>query len=857
MPPKHKSRGGFRRSVAGGNLASGSPAHNSHNSVELQDASECCEESSDGIDGDIQANRSLDGDGSAAQDACLPAAAPLDDRESDRAANEIRDLSLKYRDESLFFIDILGPDVADTAIADRVQQRCRRCSASPPAKALQREDVVPWLKILHCARSRAASMALLKEFFVTLAFTCVYLMSLNMQIDAFGSFQVSGAMRGVLADAQALNSRGEMKGFFDIKSQSDWYEWVDKVLVTGYYGSTEQDYRGRAFADSLRHMLNWQNRLCGSIIVLQQRSSGVPCHTSAAGDVLHDACTSDDDWSYAPDTRPYGSCHPGFFTTCTQDKFGTGSNFSRSLKYNISSLLESSFMVQLGPDESAAKAQIRALQEGGWLDARTRRVQVFVQVWNLNTDVLQSHEMTVVFFAGGITRVFFTERHTKSEFYNFQKPEQFQRAILEAIALAFLAYFWVVELQEIYLSWKGQFLRIHFNSGWNIVDLLHCIFMTAAAVSWGLCLINFPRNHFLPLLDADDGVASFHGLALLDFHSIYDLYVQLSGAVVFFNLLKVLKTFRFHLKTSAVVNTISNMATPLFGFLVGFSVIFFGFVYIAYVEFGLFFMDWHTIAFAAGSASNAIFQALPISDIDRLPLFANFFFYWQFSFIMVINFISLNLVVAIIIEGYMLSVERKKMRIYSSQRMCDQFVAAFIALICTPFASFPTQAMWPWSRRICERVQFLHERISGIFGRRFQIHYSAPHFFLSLCERLAIPERNNVTFGIILDEMEKIVGTSGDSVLCREAVSDVLLHFMEHMRNLRNHDARPPLQSLINNQKLVARVQNATADTLASNSSKFKVQLRDEAVLMLRSHARTLQRHSDSLHSVSVECDCL
>jgi hypothetical protein len=780
----------------------------------------------------------------------LEVAAEVDDDRAGISALEVRKLSAKFRatKDTLLHVVYSGDMVSPSQRGNAALVHPARERA---AAILGDDDVVPWLQILHSARSRAASMVRLKEFIVVLAFTCVYLLAVNMQVDAFDSFQVSGAMRGLLVDSQAQMSSGEMKGFFDIKSYRDWYEWADNILVDQYYGTSEQDYNGRPFTGRLRHMLNWQNRICGGITILQQRSVKEPCIISGVGQALPDACT-DDDWVYKPNTEPYGHCSPRVFKVCTDDnKFGTGSNVSALLEQNSSSALDSSFYVQLGPDEISARAQLLALQEGNWIDSRTRRIQIFVHVWNLNMDMLQSHEMSVIFHVGGISRVFFTERHTRTEHYNFSNSKQLLRTVLEAISVAFLVYFWSHEIGKLYFSWRGRFWRIHFKSGWNIVDLLHCFSMSGAVISWLVFVANLPRRHFLRLVDTDDDVAALHGLALLDFFPLYDLYVQLSGVTIFFNLLKVLKTFQFHLKTAVVVNTIANMASPLLSFFIGFSVVFFSFVYIAFINFGMFFMDWHSISFAAGSAVNAIFESLPLSDIDRLPSFASFYSYWQFAFIFVINFVSLNLIVSIIIEGYMVSLEKNRIRSYSSQRMVDQFAVAFIEILCMLLVTLP-QIMSPLSFRIRQCVEGLREKVSGIFGRRLQVHYCAPQYFLSICERINFPRRKRMTFGSIMAEIEKFDAVPVDVGSRREAVSEVLLHFMDCIQS-RTKSATLVRQSFQSARKHMNRLTN---EEIGSDTWKMTVQLRDEAVLMLRSHAKSLQRHSDSLHFVSAEKMC-
>jgi hypothetical protein len=778
-----------------------------------------------------------------------PHAASTCDEEFEAASAEVRDLSVKYRATKDTLLHAMHTRImeslarrSDVARVRPADAAARSCSAA----VLRDEDMVPWLKILHCARYRVASMVHLREFLLVLAFTCVYLLALNMQVDAFDSFQVSGAMRGLLVDSQALTSRGEMKGFFDINSYNDWYEWAEIILVDQYYGTSEQDYNGRPITGRMRHMLNWQNRICGGITVLQQRSAKEPCKISGLRHVLSDACT-DDDWARNPDTQAYGECRPGLFKACTdQGKFGTGSNVSALLQQNFSSALESSFYVQLGPDENSAKAQLLALQEGNWIDSRTRRIQVFVHVWNFNTDMLQSHEMSVVFHAGGLSRNFFTERHTRTEHYNVSDPRQLLRIVLESVSVAFLVYFWSNQIESVYFSWRGRFLRIHFKSGWNIIDLLHCVSMSAAVISWVVFVVNLPRRHFLQLVDADDDVAALHGLALLDFFPLYDLYVQLSGVTIFFNLLRVLKTFQFHLKTAVVVNTLGNMASPLLSFLIGFSVIFFCLVYIAFINFGMFFMDWHTISFAAGSAVNAIFQSLPLSNIDHLPSFASFYLYWQFAFVFVINFISLNLIVSIIIEGYMLSLERNRFRRYSSQRMADQFAVASIEILCVLLFTLPS-VLFSSSTRISKSIQELREQFSGIFGRRLQVHYFGPKFFLNLFDRIDVSQRKRVSFGFIMSELEKCDTDSIESNSGREAVSEVLLHFMECMQ-IRPKPDRSVGNSFPNSQQHMSR--RTIEESSESDIWKVTVQLRDEAVLMLRSHAKTLQKHSDSLHFV-------
>ena len=762
------------------------------------------------------------------------------DGEPDRiqAALEIHDLCKRYRTESSSSRIVYGSDPAPFTLHMQSDQ-LKNPLGSPAsiehvATVLNDDDIVPWLHIQQCARARIASNLLLKEFVLTLAFACVYLLALNMQVDAFSSYQVSGPMRAQLVDGKCKNSHGDMKGFFDINSYFDWYEWAANVLVRELYGSTERDYSGRPTLGARRHMFNWQNRIIGGITVLQQRSLGQPCHTSAAGSSLRNACTRND-WD---NNQPYGQCNPTFFRTCTEDsQFGTLRNVSVPADL-LDSVLDSSFYVQLGPDESAALAQLEALQAGSWLDSRTRRIQVYVNVWNLNIDVLQSHEMTVEFFTGGLTRVFFTERHTKSEHYNLKKSEQLLRVVLEAISVAFLFYFWINEIQELYHSWRLGFFRTYWKSGWNIVDLLHCLFMSASVIAWVIFIVYLPRQHFLNFFDANDDAAAFDVLTLLSVFPQYDLYIQLSGSTVFFTLLKMLKCFRFHLKASVIVSTLANMASPLFNFVFGLAVIFFSFVYIAHVDFGPFLEDWYTVPFAAGSAVNALFQSIALSDIDTLPDFARYYFYWQFSFVIVMNFIMLNLVVAIIIEGYMTSMERRQLKSFTSQRMIDQFLVGVLTILVMPFAALPKAL-----------GQGPHQRISGIFGRRLQVHYSAPSFFLGLSMHLDVPQHNHVSFGFIMTEIEKHSSVLGGRESHRDAVTEVLLHFMESINFFSQKIVRARLKATNAYQEQLAA---GPKHSVASPS----VQLRDEAVLMLRSHSRTLQRHSDSLHAVSLVNMC-
>jgi hypothetical protein len=161
---------------------------------------------------------------------------------------------------------------------------------------------------------------------------------------------------------------------------------------------------------------------------------------------------------------------------------------------------------------------------------------------------------------------------------------------------------------------------------------------------------------------------------------------------------------------------------------------------------------------------------------------------------------------------------------------------------------------WTCSNRICDRFQGLHEQISGIFGRRLQVHYAAPRFFLILCDRIVIPQHDEVTFGFILAEIHKKCAIPGDAALCREVVSEILLHFMENMKT-RSKNTELHFKPRTGLPKPSRQLKTpANAEPRAIDAGKFTVQLRDESVLMLRSHARSLQRHSDSLHSVGFEC---
>jgi hypothetical protein len=258
-------------------------------------------------------------------------------------------------------------------------------------------------------------------------------------------------------------------------------------------------------------------------------------------------------------------------------------------------------------------------------------------------------------------------------------------------------------------------------------------------------------------------------------------------------------------------------------------------------------MDWHTLSFAAGSAANAFFETIPLSDVDKLPIFANYYFYWQFAYVIVMNFIAMNLVVAIIIEGHQLSVERKAVTKFASQRMLDQFVVAVISILCMPVAAVQTVTS-RFGNGIHKRVHGLHKRLSGIFGHRFQVHYIAPHYFLDLSERLSLSDHKDVAFGLIMAEVAKKCINHGVADWSREAVSMVLSHFMQSIQ-IQTKNA---FKARMHHKALEPLKKNSTGVRVrAADLGKSNIQFRDEVVLMLRSHAKNLQKHSDALHAVS------
>jgi hypothetical protein len=135
------------------------------------------------------------------------------------------------------------------------------------------------------------------------------------------------------------------------------------------------------------------------------------------------------------------------------------------------------YIFNLGNDASAAEADLKQLEDAGWIDQFTRAIFVEFSVWNANTNLMSSFTLCLEFPpSGGL----FT--WTEIEFvnlYRYSGAAGVLNLFAELLILVYMVVFTVLTIKDV-LHQKMQYFKVF----WNDVMLVAIVLFYVALVCY-------------------------------------------------------------------------------------------------------------------------------------------------------------------------------------------------------------------------------------------------------------------------------------------------------------------------------------------------------------------------------------
>ena len=294
------------------------------------------------------------------------------------------------------------------------------------------------------------------------------------------------------------------------------------------------------------------------------------------------------------------------------------------------------YVADLGHNESLAMNMTAYLQENDWLDRYTRAIFLEFTTYNPNVNMFCLVTLLSEIIPTGAYYQF--NKIYPLRLYRYFGPNLLAIMVLEIVLLTFLLYFAYREFKK----WRREG-KLYWKDVWTYMELL---VLASCFSTIGLYFARLVATNYSIGLMRDDpkSFVSFHYAAALDQWSTFTL-----GMAVFLSFLKTLRLLRFNRRMSFMSKTLKICFKPLSSFFIVYMIVFLAYASFGFLVFGRTATDYHTFQ---SSMANVLGMSLGAFNFHALveahSVLGPIFF---FTFTFVVNFILINVFVAIISEA--------------------------------------------------------------------------------------------------------------------------------------------------------------------------------------------------------------
>ena len=352
------------------------------------------------------------------------------------------------------------------------------------------------------------------------------------------------------------------------------------------------------------------------------------------------------------------------------------------------------YIVELGPDNVTAELVVDELWDHGWIDRYTRALIAEVSIYNVNVNLLCV--ITLVYellpTGGGF------------HFTNVQTIRLFRYiGTLSAVLLIFELILAMMLFKWIYRDVKNLLKegKAHCKSVWNVVDLA-ITGLSVSTVGVYVSRLVFIVSAIKQFHADRSQFVSFQYVVLLN-----ETVNALIAAVVLLLNLKFLRLLRFNRKVSVLSCTIEAARKQLLSFLAMFLVILCAYCFMAYLVLGSVIEEFRTF-----TRSMVSMMGMMLGDFDFYALEAANRMIGPilfFSFMVIMQFISLNVFVGILCESFseVRNDSSKQSNEYEIVDFMTNRFKAFLGIFVEP----PIRPEYNWPKtRLEENVEAIEEK---------------------------------------------------------------------------------------------------------------------------------------------------
>ncbi|XP_071797014.1 polycystin-1-like protein 2 isoform X2 [Asterias amurensis] len=295
------------------------------------------------------------------------------------------------------------------------------------------------------------------------------------------------------------------------------------------------------------------------------------------------------------------------------------------------------YLADLGitPEESLRVAAY--LRENMWVDQYTRAVFMEFVVYNANINIYTTSFLLVEFLPQGGAMAFPYFWSIRLDRYN----STFGIFVLigQVIYALFILYFLIREIRKILREKKE-----YFNNSWNGVEL--CIIsLSIASMVFYFYRVDVGNRMIEQRKKYPQMFLNFHYLVNWD-----QLYVYLSGLVLFLTTVKFLRLLRFNRRLLLFSFTLRRCSKDLAYYTLVFGVVFIAFALFAYALFHLYLRDFSTFVGTVETLFSTILGKFDFQDMISVNRILSPVFF--FTYVVIIVFVMLSMFLSIINETF-------------------------------------------------------------------------------------------------------------------------------------------------------------------------------------------------------------
>ncbi|XP_023225224.1 uncharacterized protein LOC111626157 [Centruroides sculpturatus] len=296
------------------------------------------------------------------------------------------------------------------------------------------------------------------------------------------------------------------------------------------------------------------------------------------------------------------------------------------------------YVVPLRGSREQLKEELYRLEKEDWTDAGTRAVFAEFSVYNAQVNLFGVIELVAEFQPGGGVVPF--HRIDAIRLMRYHQGFGLFVMICELTYVIYTIYFTVREAKKIRKDRKE-----YFQSYWNLMEVAVVSLSYASIIIYIYRMIVTKR--ILKVFEKTEG----NGYVKLQFvASVDEVFGYLMAFLIFISILKFIKLLRFNKRMGVLYSTLQQCSKDLKSFFIVFGVIYFAFVQMFYIVFGVTlqgFKDFITSTETAFSIMRGVFDFEEICLAS--PLLGPIMF---FVYALVTSVILLNIFVTLIISAF-------------------------------------------------------------------------------------------------------------------------------------------------------------------------------------------------------------